>query len=615
MRSLKRTVFGLLLVCLFASACQPIGISAGSAGQHPSLYLRGHVSGAALAVAVQGNYAYLGFSYELVVLDIADRSHPQWVTALPLPATDIALAGHYAYVVGRDGFTVVDIAEPTHPQLLGHLTSAATGASVVVTESDVYFVEDHRLHQVDITDPMQPQIKHTLSLPLPIEQLAVADGYLYLSGYDGVHVLAIAKQTLPSEVCFIETGAYTSGVAVANGHAFFVSREVLQVVDMMNPEACHSSHQIAFLGMVVDLRVVDNIAYLVNGSRGLRVWDLADPQTSVEIGAYPAHLALSLVVQDGYLYVVDCNEGLQIFAIADPAHLQLVGVFTPLGAADKLVVSSTYAYVAAGFPSHLHQIAVVDPAQMHTIRRHLITDQVYGLALAGETLYLTVDGGLQSIDLAAPDEPKTLARYSLSDPTIQKLWHVAVNQNYAYLGDNAGNVWLVNLAEPTRVIDLTTYRALGNVAAMALTATFAYLPYQGAGVRILKVAANGQLTQVGLYTTPETIYKIAVAQGYAYLAGPQGLSIVDVHDPTIPLLVGHYALPDVAYDVAIVGNYALVAAGGAGLVVLDVATPAQLVVVATYGTLDYARQVVSANGLIYVADRLGGLSILALTVP
>jgi hypothetical protein len=49
------------------------------------------------------------------------------------------------------------------------------------------------------------------------------------------------------------------------------------------------------------------------------------------------------------------------------------------------------------------------------------------------------------------------------------------------------------------------------------------------------------------------------------------------------------------------------------ILVLDITDPAQPVVVATYVTPDCARQVVSANGLIYVADRLGGLYILALT--
>jgi len=603
----------LLLAALILSACLPL---VAPEWLSPSLQLIGHVSGSALAVAVQGNYAYLGFSYELVVLDITDRSNPQWTTSLPIPTNDIALVGDYAYVVGREGFTVVDISDPTQPQVRGHLTSKATAASVVVAEGDAYFVEDRRLHQVDIADPTQPKIKSTLTLPSRAEQLTAADGYLYLSSYSGLHVLAISDQARPSEVCLIETNGYTSGAAIANGYAYFVSREILHVVDITIPAACHSISQIAFPGMVSELIVVDNIAYLVNGSRGLRVWDLANGQAPVELGIYPLQLAVALAAQDGYLYLADCAEGLQIFATVDPAHLPVVGAFTPLGAPYGLVVSGDYAYVTAGFISNLHQIAVADPAQVHTIRRHLTEGAVYGLALGEDTLYLMMDNGLQVIDLAMPDKPETTEFYPIINPTIQNLWHILVNHPYVYLGDSNGNVWIVDLTAPNPVIDTPNYTALGNVGAMALVDNYAYLPTQGLGVRILEVAANGTLTQVGLYATTEIIYQIAVAHGYAYLTGPHGLAIVDVHEPSAPSLVHHHATAGVAYSVTIAGDYALLAAGKAGLQVLDITNPTQPVTVAAYITPDCARQVVSANGQIYVTDRFGGLYIFALiTAP
>ena len=131
MLRVNRRISVLLLAALILSACLPL---VAPEWLSPSLQLIGHLSGTALAVAVQGNYAYLGFSYELVVLDIADRSNPQWITSLPIPANDIALAGDYAYVVGRDGFTVVDISDPTQPQVRGHLTSPVTVAAYITPD-------------------------------------------------------------------------------------------------------------------------------------------------------------------------------------------------------------------------------------------------------------------------------------------------------------------------------------------------------------------------------------------------------------------------------------------------------------------------------------------------
>lgn len=83
-----------------------------------------------------------------------------------------------------------------------------------------------------------------------------------------------------------------------------------------------------------------------------------------------------------------------------------------------------------------------------------------------------------------------------------------------------------------------------------------------------------------------------------------------------PTLVHHVTTIGAAYDLAIAGNYAFIAADSAGLQALDITNPAQPVTFVTYVTPDCARQVVSANGLIYVADQFGGLYIFALiTAP
>lgn len=612
MRFMHGWFMRLLPILLLAGACRPL---LAPATRYPTLELRGHVSGAALVVAVQGDYAYLGFSYELVILNIADRSNPQWVTSLPLPTNDIVLAGDYAYVVGKGGFTVVDIADPTQPQPLGHLTSKEIAVGVVIAAGDAYFVEDRWLHQVDIADPTQPQIKRAIRLPSRAEHLAVADGYLYLSSLAGLHLFAIAAQAQPSEVCFIKTESDTSGMAVGNGYALVSSGKTLQVVDISTPMACHTVAQIEVAGWVSDLAVANDTVYVANGTSGLSTWDITDPRLPVAIGTYATGgLALTVTVQDGYLYLVDCNEGLRIYAIDDPPHLTAIGSFTPLGITANLVVVGAYAYMTAGMPLNLHQIDLTVPAQIHTVQSYRTTEAIYGLAEADEWLYLLTALDLQIIDISTPTKPLTVRVYPIADPTLQNLWYVVANRTHAYLGDNIGNVWVVNLAEPPRPIAAPHYTTLGHVGAMALVDGYAYLPSQGVGMRILDVAATGELTQVALYPTTDLINKIAVAHGYAYMAGPQGLSIVDVREPHTPSLVRHYATPWGIYDVEIVGNYALIAAGGAGLQVLDISHPAQPVVVATYVTPDCARQVVSANGLIYVADRLGGLYIFALTM-
>jgi len=605
----------IMLWTIFSTvACRPI---LDAAGQHPAIQLLSHVAGPALTVAVQDRYAYLGFSYELVVLDIRDHTNPQWVAALPLPTTELVLAGPYAYVAGRTGFTVVDRHNPTQPRVLWRLPTTRTAVGVAVVGTDAYFIEDRRLHQVDVTDPRHPRLLRTLTLSAQLNHLTAAGADLYLSSWDGVQRWATTPHAAPQLRCTVAMKGYPSAVAVGDGYALFVNNERLITIDTTMPTACPVLAERDNPDTVFGLALAANRAYLANGSQGLRVWDLTDPAAPVARAAYPTHgIAMSVIVQDGLVYLVDCDDGLQILAADNPVPLTPLGAFTPLGAPERLVVAGDYAYVASGFASNLHQIAITDTAQLHTAATHLTASMIYGLALRNNALYVVLEDGLQVIDLMTPGQPVLGQHYPLADAAMPHPWHIAVQGAHAYLGDTQGNGWLLDLTAPVQPIGPPTYPALGNVGAMSLTDAYAYVPDQGVGVRIFAIDAAGGLTPVALYPTSATINQTAVAAGYLYLAaGRNGLLIVDVHKPTAPTLVQRYAVDGTAHDVTIVEPYALIAAGEAGLQVLDIRDPAQPVAVAAFATPDCAHAVVSSGGRIYLLDQWGGFYILTLTPP
>jgi hypothetical protein len=64
---------------------------------------------------------------------------------------------------------------------------------------------------------------------------------------------------------------------------------------------------------------------------------------------------------------------------------------------------------------------------------------------------------------------------------------------------------------------------------------------------------------------------VVVSGHYAYVASP-GICAVDISNPRQPSSDSCTALPDDAYDLAVMGGYAYVAAGSAGLRTVDVAT-------------------------------------------
>src|SRR5262249_43801364 len=91
------------------------------------------------------------------------------------------------------------------------------------------------------------------------------------------------------------------------------------------------------------------------------------------------------------------------------------------------------------------------------------------------------------------------------------------------------------------------------------------------GMRIIDVSNPVKPKEIGSFEGPGNVTKIALGDKYAYLADYSGgLYIVDISNPKKPQKIGR--LGDfVVGDVAVTGNYALLAAGA--LDVIDVSQP------------------------------------------
>lgn len=613
---MKRWFGWFLPLMLLASSCllpSPLGPASTAApaatDSNVNLQVLGHISGAAITVALRDHYALLGLSYELVVLDLADPAQPQWVAALPIPANDIALAGRYAYVVGRNSFAVVDIGEPAHPVLVNVLALPDTGSVVVTTPDYAYVAICGDLYTIALANPTQPTIVSVNRLAVRITGLATAANELYVVSNDGFQRLEISEPTQPIVLETLVVQGLSYGPLIVDGALYFGNKETLWVKPLASAAAPRAIRPATPLNWIGDIAVVGDIVYLATGWPGLHVWQIGDQAKAIDIGAYPlGGLTKAVVAAGGYLYTIDCDEGLRIFDATNPQALTTVGVFTPLGLSYKLAVSDTFAYVAGGFAGSLHQVALTNPTQVHTIAGHLLRSEINDLVVADDYLYVTVDGGIGVIDLADPATSPVVAFYPFPGA-----WAITAAGAYLYVSDPDGNLWVLDRTDPTHLTPVVAYPALGYANSMAVDGSVAYLVHKDAGMRLLAIGEQGKFTQVGVYPSPKLIRKIAVVGGYAYLAiGEQGLAVVDVTDPTAPRLVSHYDTPGEASDLAVQWPYLLVADGDRGLRVLDIRDPLHLVEVASHQSCDGAYQVVSANGAIYVMQPLGGLWLLRL---
>ncbi len=86
--------------------------------------LLGQLGSLATAVAIQGNYAYVGVGPRLVILDLSTPNNPVAVGQtglLPNTVADVFVAGAYAFVADAwAGLRIIDVADPTAPHEVGY---------------------------------------------------------------------------------------------------------------------------------------------------------------------------------------------------------------------------------------------------------------------------------------------------------------------------------------------------------------------------------------------------------------------------------------------------------------------------------------------------------------
>jgi hypothetical protein len=130
---------------------------------------------------------------------------------------------------------------------------------------------------------------------------------------------------------------------------------------------------------------------------------------------------------------------------------------------------------------------------------------------------------------------------------------------------------VLDVSDPTLPREVGVCGGLELASRVTVTGKYAYVAADFNGMRILDVSNPAKPREIGSFEGPGNVTRIAIVDKYAYLADYSGgFYVVDISDPKKPWQVGRHG-DFVVGDVAVVGNYALLAAGE--LDVIDVSRP------------------------------------------
>lgn len=537
--------------------------------------------------------------------------------------TGVAVAGNVAYIDRGLRLEVLDITDPLAPRMIGRSALLPGRAQVAaVSDGQVYMVERvwqgdahaDRLFVVDVTDPAAPRLRGRLDLGANnLLEVVVRDGLLYGAGAkSGLLVLDVRDPDRPRYLTAVATDLPALGLAV-DGDRLLVA-------------------------------VGSNAR-----SGGLRVFGLADPTRPRLMGTLDVGQDARTVAPVGRYALLATWENLFVVDLADPAAPRVASQVRAYEGVD-LVVSGRRAWLRREpfAVREWNHLALFDLAGLPEIRpmgeMSLLTNG--GMAASGD-LVLAADGarGLLTVGPGETGENKLQLRHR--EATIGAPAGIASDGVYAYVSDEDGEVWVLDLHDPAAPavvgrVDLENEGTLLSMegtlgtAALAVRDGRAYVARTGwgwtiGGLHVVDVSNPAAPRQVGrwdAYTElerhPELETKSVMPNGYPpvlsgdrlWFTGLPLLTELDISDPTAPRYVrmaDHRYSPNQGPSfpqpgsVVVADGRAWVAEPVTGLHLFDITPGDDLRPIARTDTAGSPSDVMAAGAYTLVADGPGGL--------
>jgi hypothetical protein len=596
-------------------------------------------------VVTDGRYAYVTDEVNgLQIISISDPSDPVLLGSIDTPdfAQGIDIAGNYAYVADGDaGLQVIDISDPRNPRIVGNYNAAGHVRDVAVSGDYAYLVEDgYGLHIVDISDPADPDPKGAIGTIGNASGIAIYGDYAYVSVYSpgGLRIINISDPEAPSMHSFYISGYPGNCVSLYGNYAVIGTDRSVEIIDFGDVASPANPPTLAgtfgTFGEVLGIDIEGDIAYVPDDT-GLKAIDISDPPSPTE--------SWSLAISDFYRGGVAVTES-SICLISETHGLQMISLVGEIIDSIEPNRTSFVDYSAVSGVSYTYSIAAYDSTSSgiagespHSVDEGVRTLIAPTMVSASDGLYedrveitwrdksdyedgyyiYRDDSLIDSLDY----NTISYTDYS-SEPGIRYEYSIAAFDSIGP-SESVADIGYTTLLPPVsfHASDFYDDRIELDWVTQSEIAT-GYIIFQD-GVPIDTLTGIDQTSSTlhfipGVFLdAPDNYYSnydgptpdVAVAGNYAYLAsGYSGLRVIDISDPSNPVIVGNCDTPGYVSRVVVAGNYAYIADGwGGGLRVVDVSTPGAPFLVGYFATpADSIRGVAVDGDYAYVTSANSG---------
>jgi len=188
---------------------------------------------------------------------------------------------------------------------------------------------------VDISDSTLPTIENIVDIGGEPSTLFYDGTYLYCSSYSdsGFHVLSISDPVNPSVIGSMTMPNKTYGLFVEDGIAYVATHTAgLRLIDVSTPSALSELGYFDSQGQVYDVCILyDTIAAVADGTKDLLILDVSNAAAPDSLYSHSTPGIPKGVWFDGYLFVGDGPGGVGIMDMSNPAQPDSLGWFNTGG--------------------------------------------------------------------------------------------------------------------------------------------------------------------------------------------------------------------------------------------------------------------------------------------
>ena len=214
---------------------------------------------------------------------------------------------------------------------------------------------------------------------------------------------------------------------------------------------------------------------------------------------------------------------------------------------------------------------------------------------------------------------KVIETLSILEDEFNKIYDLAISngQKIAYLAHGALGLSLVNLSDPTAIVQISSLDTDGLARGVTLSGdeNTVFLADGTLGLKIIDVSDSRNPTLVSAIALGESIYDVALSQeeDFAYVAHLSGFSRVDISDLNNPRVVGTILSPGDAQTIALSkdNQLAYLGDGVKGFHVVDIGKVGSLAILNSLDTNGeiYSIALSPDGSYLYIADGSYGLKI------